>query len=462
MLLAREQSPEFARQRLASPVHQPVPLGGDRWLVFQEIAGASLADMGVLTTLLDRARTATEPKGEPGFAEATTWILRETLAQWTGRPNFQKITAAQFVRIQLADRYAPGKPLYEMGRAMIGPTVRVAGEPADLPNPFALLKGRLPAGRREVRALIGKAHGDLHTENILIPLRGGADPSGFRLIDLARYAPDAPLSRDPTHLSLYIVNRALADSSSDIARDALIDVLLGTRPAAAELLPGWLIHVLAGIDDVTLQWSGALVDEWREQRLGSLLACALMFLGRASTRPADREWFLRLAARATALFALSEAPSAAATGATAATTMPGVHALTNSMMVGAAASTGSGPSSPDVPANDGGWIDALCRRLPQLRDAALVRGVSEQLESVIALARIGGDGHNAFVRLLRELGEGDQDVRVGVPGLGGGRALFAEYYVCPVPRCPRLELRKTAKGTPRCHLANTAMQLREW
>lgn len=450
MRLAHTQSPDFARRRLAAPVHQPIRLGDGRWAILQEIAGASLVDLGVLTTLLDRARTGSEPRGEPGLARATAVILREILHEWTGRPNTRTRTAAQFVGVQLAERLSPGKPLHEMARSMTGRTIRVAGEPVELPNPFAFAEGRLPSAERPVRSLIGKAHGDLHTENILIPLRDGADPSGFRLIDLARYAPDAPLTRDVTHLGLYIAARALADLS-DIQRNALIDLLLGIR-SAATLLPGWLVEVLTTIGEVAEEWAGSLVDEWREQRILSLVACGLIFLGRRSTRPADREWFLRLAGRATALYQLGRSGEPNAQRA-----MDGALTAVRSLALVRGAQAAPVPALPKD-----GWVDALCRRLPQLRVAARERGLSDLIESLITRARVGGDGHADFVGLLRKLGEGDDEVRVAVPGLAGGHALFGEYYVCPTAKCPRTALRETAKGVPRCHLAEMGMRLREW
>jgi hypothetical protein len=57
---------------------------------------------------------------------------------------------------------------------------------------------------------------------------------------------------------------------------------------------------LREVDTAFLDWLSktGLQPDWRRQRLLSLAACAMLFLGRKSTRPEDYPWFLRLAARA--------------------------------------------------------------------------------------------------------------------------------------------------------------------
>ena len=84
---------------------------------------------------------------------------------------------------------------------------RVAGAVslASIALPFALVFDPSPRYDGLVTTIIGKGHGDLHTENILVR----PDERQFWLIDLSRYRTDAPLTQDPVQLVLAIVNRAL-------------------------------------------------------------------------------------------------------------------------------------------------------------------------------------------------------------------------------------------------------------
>ncbi|WP_163550099.1 toll/interleukin-1 receptor domain-containing protein [Candidatus Frankia nodulisporulans] len=67
-----------------------------------------------------------------------------------------------------------------------------------------------------------------------------------------------------------------------------------------ELLPSWLATFICATRKATEDWARrvGLVDHWRAQVPLSLLACALTCMVRPSTRPEDRDWFLRLAANA--------------------------------------------------------------------------------------------------------------------------------------------------------------------
>src|SRR5690349_14636273 len=55
-----------------------------------------------------------------------------------------------------------------------------------------------------VMAILGRAHGDLHPDNILLPMSPVVDASAYRLIDLSDYSPDAALTRDLVHLTLAV------------------------------------------------------------------------------------------------------------------------------------------------------------------------------------------------------------------------------------------------------------------
>ena len=154
-----------------------------------------------------------------------------------------------------------------------------------------------------IPALVGRCHGDLHTDNVLVRVGLVIDGTDFHLVDLALYEPGGPVTRDPVHLLLYILARRM-DVISAAQQSVLIDALLAPERADAGLLPGWLADVIREVDGASLAWlkGTGLQPEWRRQRLLSLAGCAMLFLGRTSTRREDLHWFLRLAARAAAAF----------------------------------------------------------------------------------------------------------------------------------------------------------------
>jgi hypothetical protein len=282
-------------------------VGGGRWIVFQKVVGGSLDDVVVLTTLLARFASGARPVGSAATAGAVSCdgdtfaalcgrIVRGVLVDWAGRPTTRTTTAAGFLRLNLGERLAEGKPLAEEARRLTGSHLDLPGEDRPLVNPFGLIAN---PGSDTVRALVGRTHGDLHPENILVPVRRTIDTSPYRLIDLAKYSNDGPLTRDPVHLVLAIVARTLADLS-DPQCDALLEVLLDPDSAAAEQLPGWLYTLISTVRRQGEEWvyEYGLLSEWRDQTRLSLVACALMLHARPTTRVPDRSWFLRLAARA--------------------------------------------------------------------------------------------------------------------------------------------------------------------
>ncbi|EIV93044.1 hypothetical protein FraQA3DRAFT_2720 [Frankia sp. QA3] len=319
---ALAESPDFARQHLTEPVHQPIPVGDGRWFVFQRVAGGSLRDPITLHTLLDtvlhpprpaRGTAPARPWGpQPAFprpaadaaafAEVSCAVVRSVLGEWAGPTRLPSMDVPAILGRQLGDRLAPGSRLHRLAAAHAGRTVTVEDEDRPLPNPFALvLDGSRTAGVR-LPTFVGRAHGDLHVENILIPTAVRDAGTAFQLIDLSRYAADAVLTRDPTHLVLHVLARTLVELSP-AQRTATIDLLLDPDLDGA-LVPRWLWLFIDQVRSAGEDWARAagLVEQWRDQLPLSVLACALTCLGRASTREEDRGWFLRLAANAAAVF----------------------------------------------------------------------------------------------------------------------------------------------------------------
>jgi len=138
---------------------------------------------------------------------------------------------------------------------------------------------------------------------VLVRVRPAINGTDFHLIDLALYEQDGPVTRDPVHMVLYILARRM-DTISPAQQAMIIEALLDPDQADRRLLPGWIADIIGEVDHAFLAWlkDTGLQPEWRQQRLLSLTGCALLFLGRKSTRPQDHDWFLRLAARAAGAF----------------------------------------------------------------------------------------------------------------------------------------------------------------
>ncbi|MCK9894142.1 toll/interleukin-1 receptor domain-containing protein [Frankia sp. AgB32] len=330
---ALADAPAFAGQHLTQPVHQPVSVGDGRWFAFQRVAGGGLRDPITLHTLLDAvlhpprpsrgspARSAGPrplfPSPRPGaaaFAEASAAITRSVLDGWAGRAQVPSMGVPDILRSQLGQRLAPGGARARAADAHRGCTITVEDEDGPLPNPFALILDTDRHGGLALPTFVGRAHGDLHVENVLVPASLHDVAASFQLIDLSRYRPDAVLTWDPTHLVLHVLARTLVDLSP-AQRDATIDLLLDPD-LDGDLVPLWLSSFVGAVRTAGEDWArqADLVDQWRDQVPLSLLAGALACHVRASTRPQDRAWFLRLAANAAAAILDQHAPPPAAAG----------------------------------------------------------------------------------------------------------------------------------------------------
>lgn len=169
-------------------------------------------------------------------------------------------------------------------------------------TPVSYLAGR--DGRRLVRdLLVGRAHGDFNTRNILIPAVPQVRSSRFQLIDYDHFSSDAPLARDPMRL---LVSLALDDfGQRSPAPDALIDVIVDPfrpdPPAAvetfrlisAEIRRGCVAGFPADRD---------LAGHWPEQFQLALIGVALRQLGRETRSEAAQHWCYRLAVAAVHAF----------------------------------------------------------------------------------------------------------------------------------------------------------------
>ncbi|MGW2144066.1 hypothetical protein ACWCOT_07120 [Nonomuraea bangladeshensis] len=236
-------------------------------------------------------------------------VVRTVLTKWDPEhaANNRKESIHRFMRMNLGTRVASGGPIYRWAAREglldeAASTVLLAGEPSALPNPFVLLGASGPGGYVLDQVRTGPAHGDLHAANVLIRARPSTSEE-FLLIDLDRYAPDAPLSRDVCHLFLDLLSVELP-KLDQTQQGGLIEELTDGRNTG-DLLPNRVKELIRQFSDdyVKVVHGSGQGEEWDKQRRLSLVACSLMHVGRdRQIQSATWQWFLRLAARVTAAF----------------------------------------------------------------------------------------------------------------------------------------------------------------
>lgn len=442
--LAVKQSPAFAAKHLSEVVYEPIRVGDDSFVTFQKIAGKTFEDMEVLTVLLRRMLKVRGSDEDPDgveaiacdprvFASACGRLVAGVLREWAVKPQVPErtppLTVAGFLALHLADQLQPGGRLHPYASRYQGAQIQVEGEERSLPNPFALAEDRYFTDPGTIKPLLGKCHGDLHTDNTLIRVRPAVDVTDFFLIDNALYEERGPLTRDPVHLVLYIIARTMETISAH-QQDALIDALIDPRGTDGLLLPGWLWLIVSGVDAECTAWieEESLTREWRAQTLLSLVACALLFIGRTSTREIDKPWFLRLAGRAAARYEAMHPAlrrQSAATGA-----------------------------EPDARAQPTAWISRLCHDFPDIATAAAAASQDPVLDELRTAALGGLDRAEEFRTFIRAIGGPDHDPRYGTRG-AEGQPLDGETYTCPLELCDRRDRREPGGPLPQCRLPRT-------
>ncbi|MFL1899620.1 hypothetical protein [Streptomyces tauricus] len=295
----QDASPMF-RSHLLKPLWEPIAVPGDGmragnpWFMFQRLAGGS-------------TRTIVKFSELPWSARASAYrvVTRELLQTWGRTDTKHDITVQEFLAEMLRDRLRSGDPLRTWAAALDTrlferpeECVALPDESGGLVNPFLLAKENRWGRSVLRRAFMGKAHGDLNLDNVLVPTSGSGHRR-FMLIDLARYSEAAPLARDPAQFLLCVVASRLAESDCDsVERTALLRVLTDPDSRPGSMVPAQVWKVVSAYRQVVPEWAESQLDEWAENRCLSLVACALMFCGRKGVPDQDRMWFLRLAAHA--------------------------------------------------------------------------------------------------------------------------------------------------------------------
>jgi hypothetical protein len=238
-------------------------------------------------------------------------IMMQILVKWNRRKVKPKripggLAAKDFLREILGSRCEPGGSVHTaVGRLEASdPSLYLTNSGQELPRPLAAVILGEQFENVRLFGFRGNAHGDLHVDNILVPILVNAPPSvsdfeKFILIDLSTFSDNRLLAVDPAHLLLSIIARRLPDLSAP-SRDRLSELVLDPEHGESGGIPTELAQAVHAI-----HWAGTqfaeprrhLYNEWRTESLTAILGCALLFVGR-DLPDQDRRWFLRLAAMA--------------------------------------------------------------------------------------------------------------------------------------------------------------------
>lgn len=313
---ALEKSPaEFTADHLVRQPIEPVQLLSHWWLLFQEIAGGSLRRVHPLFALVDNVK----------LPDIASRIVQALLNKWNPSRDLQRMSLPEFFAANLGTRLEPNGPIVMWANeAKLPLSEWLSLNDRVLPNPVVWAQTVL-APDLQLNAVLGNAHGDLHLQNILVPM-APLDPEHFRLIDLSGYSPAAPLARDPMHLLLSAVLPAL-DAFSARQRAELLAMLAALpyedQPPVLVLQGHSRLarHVFeAGLSSVA---GAGLADDWSDQTAVALSATALLFATLPNLPEEHQRWFLGLAAAALGNYlerAGQTAPGDVAASATVGTT----------------------------------------------------------------------------------------------------------------------------------------------
>jgi tetratricopeptide (TPR) repeat protein len=288
----QEAPAEFRQRHLTDIAFPPVACPGDILVIGQSmVAGIPL---GIVE--LDR------------LADACRTIWGEMLIGWTGDGyDSRQSTLAKLLKCELGDSFGTDGWLRDWARdqGLLAPTsLRLPGEKTPLPNPWRLFDENTPAAQESIDYLVGRTHGDLHGDNVLVPEhKGTVHPAEFRLIDLATYDAKAPLSRDLATLLISLCWREIGASTPD-SQATFLAYLESDRPdeGLADGMQGKVRKIIDALREPALQFvieQGWDPEEWPRQLKVSLLAQAMLHSAYTTGTPDARRWCARLAGRLT-------------------------------------------------------------------------------------------------------------------------------------------------------------------
>jgi tetratricopeptide (TPR) repeat protein len=244
------------------------------------------------------------------LADACEVVWGEILVEWAGRGyDSEQSTLADLLACELGDSFRAGGWLRDWAQQhdlLVPAFLELPDEEAPLPNPWRLFAEDSPATRGEIHCLVGRAHGDLHGDNVLVPVHDGTvQPAGFRLIDLATYDARAPLSRDLAALLVSLCWREIGAGSPNSRKTFLAYLERDYRDGGLDDgMPGDVRKVIDALREPALRFvvgTGWDPEHWHRQLKVSLLAQAMLHSAYTSGTPDARRLCSRLAARLTRL-----------------------------------------------------------------------------------------------------------------------------------------------------------------
>ncbi|WP_369392882.1 hypothetical protein AB5J72_38850 [Streptomyces sp. CG1] len=299
----------FAADHLVEQAFAPYPVASGGALMFQSVAGDGLRDAVPLGAL----------EGE-AFTRTCAHVVRGLLTEWnTVQAPPRRMPASVFVRGEV-DPEGDGLESLESWRREAG----LAGSSRRwfdaggrrLPNPYLLLSGGHPdLPDPGVPVVTGLTHGDLHMDNVIVPVRRGAlvEPA-YRLIDLGSFRADGALTCDIVMLLLSALAPFVAGALPARQEQALLDHVVAPRREHADRLPAELVRRVDCVRDTAADVMAGWREPWTDQFLLSVVAGALTYTTFSGLGARARTWYLLLAANACAavLEPRTAAPSALA------------------------------------------------------------------------------------------------------------------------------------------------------
>ena len=294
---------KFAARHLVRQPIAPVKASRGWSVMFQEIAGGSMRSVRALSAL----------RGRQMPALAAT-VVSSVLADWNPAPDVVNKTPVEFLLEHLGGRLAAGGPFDSLlGELTYTSGLDGTGHPYWVRTPRQRIVPNIAAWIRDpdwggaagehILALYGKAHGDLHPDNIMLPVGAQPEVDKYQLIDLSGYSAAAPLSRDPVHLLLSCIITEVSEMT-EMQRQAVADLLIDpAMDAPAQLQVSGVYDIGSEIAEAGEGFARrvSMLDDWQDMQLLSLAGNALVF----AMRPADpviRGWTYQLACSALGRF----------------------------------------------------------------------------------------------------------------------------------------------------------------
>lgn len=286
----------YAQDHLVTQVFAPLRLDNDWFVMFQGVAGGGLTDYKPLSVYSRRAE----------LSQLLPNIASSVLHDWTPSPQVQEVSLRHFMELHVRKKLSEEGVVRDWIASLFGseachvPYFRFS----DSMNPDVKILNPLhiwnddKSDEYKFHSLMGNSHGDLHLENILIEVTEVRNGNcGYRLIDLATYKSDAPLSRDFTNLFISEIERAIPELDSEARSDLMRTLTIGAMDVTNAILA--ISNIWKDLQKIadTETINRGLHDDWHRQVSLSLAGAALQSASRQHRSTADRLWFLELASR---------------------------------------------------------------------------------------------------------------------------------------------------------------------